>query len=118
MSEQDWDWKQLTEIPVATTVADARFVLACCCQWIPDGDVEIIAKWEASDYDAAPILRLAKKMLPLLVSESPADIAQPTYTVGEISYVLHFLRGDDSYGGGGAFERELLKALWELVKTE
>lgn len=112
----DWNWEQPTMVPIS--VADARFVLVCCWQWVPEGDVEIIASWIAANYEEAPILRLVKKVLPLLTIDTTTEEREIELSVGDISYILHFLRGDDSYSGGANFEKALLKALWELVKGE
>jgi len=73
-------------------------------------------QWDASDYEQAPILRLVKKALPLLTADSATAEGTIDLSVGEISYILHYLRGDDSYGGGARFEKALLKALYDLLK--
>lgn len=112
----DWNWRTAVDATVSVTAQDARFILAACCQWLPDGDIERITQWDASDYEHAPVLRLVKKTLPLLTTETANAEGMIDLSVGEISYILHFLRGDDSYGGGAKFEKALLKALHDLLK--
>ena len=121
VEKESWDWNIRGEIPITVHASDARFVLACCTQWVPNTE---IIRWNFTDYKNEVILVLLAKMLPILASDkpvgTPAAVPEENIelSVGEISYILHFLRGDDSYGGGAVFEKALLKALWELVKSE
>mgnify|MGYP001600625112 FL=1 len=118
MVEEPWNWNQRGEAPVNVAVQDACFVLACCYQWVPNGDIAEIITWDHASYQSHSILWLLGKMLPLLTGDDSNAWLEIPLTVGEISYILHFLRGDDSYGGGATFQKALLKALWELVRTE
>ncbi|MFQ5814528.1 MAG: hypothetical protein ACE5I2_15220 [Anaerolineae bacterium] len=122
----DWtseDWQKLTqgeEIPTAKVMIeliDAKFVLAACHQWLPPEGMERIAVFQADDYKRFPVLVLITKMLDRLLrpplASPPSEVS---LTVGEISYILHFLHGNDSYMGGELFEQRLLTALQSLLQ--
>lgn len=110
----DWNWKTTLSSGVGVTSQDARFILAACCQWVPDDDMTRIIRWDAPDYEQLPILHLVKKVLPLLAVDATPE-QNIDLSIGEISFILHYLRGDDSYGGGARFEKALLKALHDLL---
>ena len=104
--------KQPEPILTATTPQDARFILACCSQWVPDGDTRSLAALTDYEFRDYLILRLMVKILPVYL-----DHAQEVeYTIGEIAYILHYLRGDDSYNGGGAFQDKIVGVLRQLLE--
>jgi|GEM_PF-3832358 len=117
MSEmEDWNWATATGSTVGVTTQDARFILAACCQWVPENDIATLIRLDATDYEHAPILRLMKKTLPVLIADGTVAKEDLSLSVGEISFILHYLRGDDSYDGGARFEKTLLKALHDVLK--
>ena len=104
--------RQPESAAVKTVPDDARFVLACCCIWVPENNTKHLAQFTELDFEQEPILQLLTKVIPVYL-DGDAEIV---YTIGEIAYILHYLRGEDSYGGGKTFQDALVKTLQQLLR--
>ncbi|MFQ5852819.1 MAG: hypothetical protein ACE5JU_19850 [Candidatus Binatia bacterium] len=117
----DEDWARLTAgeraitAPITPEPIDAKFVLDACHFWVPSGDLGRIATFTAADYRRLPVLVLITKILPRLTAAPLERSAEVELTIGEISYILHFHHGEDSYQGGKLFQERLLAALKSLL---